>query len=231
LNQSRYLPDRRDLNRCFPGSKRGSLASRIAHTLTAHVLDRSDVIIDLHTGSQGRCNLPQIRCNLDDARARKLAMVFGAPVILHAGLRDGSLRAVCAERGRPALVFEGGEALRADPVSVATAQRGLRRILAHMGMQLLEFTDEMDDAQKSKLYAESTWMRAQRSGLCQLEVELGARVKAGQRLGVIYNPVDTHTTEVTSDNAGRVIGKLMTTLVNRGDALVHITTKKFVRVH
>jgi hypothetical protein len=228
LNHSRYLPDRRDLNRCFPGSKRGSLGSRIAHTLTTLVLDRADVVIDLHTGSLGRCNLPQLRCNLEDARARKLAHVFGTPVVVHAGLRDGSLRAVCADHGRPALVYEGGEALRSDRDAVAAARRGLLNVMGHMHM--VERSDIEPVAQpppKVRFYAESQWQRAPRSGFCQLEIELGQRVKVGEHIGTIHNPADATHYNVLSDMKGLVIGRLMTSLVNRGDALVHVATRRF----
>lgn len=227
LTHSRYLPDRRDLNRCFPGSKRGSLGSRIAHTLTTLVLDRSDVVIDLHTGSLGRCNLPQLRCNLEDTRARKLAHVFGAAVVVHAGLRDGSLRAVCADHGRPALVFEGGEALRSDRAAVAAARRGILNVLEHLHMIDARDEPEAEEPAKVRFYAESQWQRAPRSGLCQLDVELGQRVKAGEVLGTIHNPADATHYEIHSDAKGLVIGRLMTSLVNRGDALVHIATKRF----
>jgi predicted deacylase len=228
LNHSRYLPDRRDLNRCFPGSRRGSLGSRIAHTLTTLVLDRADVVIDLHTGSLGRCNLPQLRCNLQDARARKLAQVFGTAVVVHASLRDGSLRAVCADHGRPALVYEGGEALRSNREAVAAARRGLLNVLEHLHMLGPgEVDPEQEPPPKVRFYAESQWQRAPRSGLCQLDVELGERVKVGQLLGTIHNPAHATQHEIVSDMKGLVIGRLMTSLVNRGDALVHVATKRY----
>ena len=114
LNQSRYLPDRRDLNRSFPGSAKGSIASRTAHTFLNEIVKKAEYGIDLHTGAINRSNLPQIRANLDDAKTEELARVFGAPVILNASIRDGSLRSCAADRGFPMLVYEAGEALRFD---------------------------------------------------------------------------------------------------------------------
>ena len=109
LDQSRYLPDRRDLNRSFPGSEKGSVAARLAHMLVTEVINQSDCGIDLHTGSLHRSNLPQIRANLGDPRTRELAQLFGVPVLLNSGMRDGSLRQYAAEKGVPMLLYEAGK--------------------------------------------------------------------------------------------------------------------------
>ena len=128
----RYLPDRRDLNRMFPGSPRGSLASRIAHLFMTEVVKKCDVGIDVHTAADKRANLPQIRADLDDPRTRELAEAFGAPVMVHARVRDGSLRQAAVEVGAKVLLYEAGEALRFDDESIATGVAGVRRVLAFL---------------------------------------------------------------------------------------------------
>ena len=130
----RYLPDRRDLNRSFPGSARGSLASRIAHLMMTEVIGRCTVGIDLHTGADRRSNLPQIRCDLEDPQTRALAEAFGAPVLFHARLRDGSLRAAARETGARVLLYEAGEAWRFDEYAIAPGVDGVLRVLAALDM-------------------------------------------------------------------------------------------------
>ena len=133
MTGDRYLPDRRDLNRSFPGSARGSLASRIAHLFMEEVVAKSEVGIDLHTGSDRRSNLPQVRADLDDPRTRALAEAFAAPVMLHAKIRDGSLRHAARERGATVLLYEGGENLRFDDYAIDAGVAGVRRVLAVLG--------------------------------------------------------------------------------------------------
>ena len=134
MTGDRYLPDRRDLNRSFPGSPRGSLASRIAHLFMREIVAGCEVGIDLHTGSDRRSNLPQVRADLDDPRTRELAAAFGAPVMLHAGIRDGSLRHAAGEHGAKVLLYEAGEPLRFDDYAVSAGVIGVRRVLAALGM-------------------------------------------------------------------------------------------------
>jgi predicted deacylase len=134
MNGDRYLPDRRDLNRSFPGSSRGSLASRIAHLFTEEITSRCQVGIDLHTGSDHRTNLPQIRADLEDPTTRKLAMAFAPPVMMHASTRDGSLRRSGADLGVSVLLYEGGEAWRFDEGSIQTGVSGVMRVLAELSM-------------------------------------------------------------------------------------------------
>src|SRR5690606_162804 len=134
MTGDRYLPDRRDLNRSFPGSARGSLAARIAHLFMTDVVAKCDVGIDLRTGADRRSDMPQVRADRDDPRTRELAEAFGAPVMLHAGLRDGSLRQAGREAGARVLLFEGGEALRFDDYAVEAGVVGVRRVLARLGM-------------------------------------------------------------------------------------------------
>ncbi|HQF04436.1 MAG TPA: succinylglutamate desuccinylase/aspartoacylase family protein, partial [Phycicoccus sp.] len=180
MNGDRYLPDRRDLNRSFPGSARGSLAGRVAHLFMTEVVDKCEVGIDLHTGSDRRSNLPQVRCDLDDPATRALAEAFGAPVIYHAKLRDGSLRYAARERGARVLLYEGGEAWRFDEWAIAAGVLGVLRVLAHLGM--IDPLEEEPPA-PSLVCRRSGWVRARRTGILQMEAHLGQIVSDHERLG------------------------------------------------
>ena len=134
LDQSRYLPDRRDLNRSFPGSVKGSIAARMAHTFVTEIVAKADYGIDLHTGAINRSNLPQIRANLDDSATLDFAKAFGVPVIINSNIRDGSLRECAADRGLPVLIYEGGEALRFNDLSIRAGLQGVIKAMRHVGM-------------------------------------------------------------------------------------------------
>jgi uncharacterized protein len=216
---SRYLPDRRDLNRSFPGSRRGSLASRLAHLFFDTVVRRCQFGIDFHTGSNGRSNLPHIRCDINDADTRRLAEAFGCPVILHAGLRDGSLRAAAAEAEICSLVYEAGEALRFGRRAVATGVEGTLRVFA--ALRMLRGAPE-PAAEPPMICRKSAWVRAHRSGFCQRKVRLGERVDMGQVVAEVVDSVGKSRAVTRAKHAGVVIGCLKTALVHRGDALVHI---------
>lgn len=214
----RYLPDRRDLNRSFPGSSRGSLASRIAHLFMKEVVKRSDVGIDLHTGADLRTNLPQIRCDIDNRPTRELAEVFGSPIIIDARLRDGSLRQAAVEAEKIMLLYEGGEASRFDPAAIAAGTAGVLRTLNHLGV-----TDiEVPVAQRS-LYSRSTsWSRASNSGIVHLDAHLGELVNPKQQLATIYDPFGKVLGKIKARQGGIVIGHTQAPLVNRGDAVSHV---------
>ncbi|MEV5000603.1 succinylglutamate desuccinylase/aspartoacylase family protein [Nocardioides sp. LML1-1-1.1] len=223
MTGDRYLPDRRDLNRSFPGSARGSLASRIAHLFMTEVVSKCDVGIDLHTAADRRANLPQIRADLDDPRTRELAEVFGAPVMLHARLRDGSLRQAGRDRGATVLLYEAGEALRFDEDAIAVGVRGVRRVLASLGM--IDDEPAPDEAPVEVVESRSSgWVRARGTGILHLEVHLGERVEAGQRLGGLSDTFGRRVRLVHADRAGIVIGLTRAPIVNAGDALVHVAT-------
>lgn len=217
--ESRYLPDRRDLNRSFPGSKRGSLAARVAHLFFDGVVSRCSVGLDFHTGSGGRSNYPQIRCNVDDGDTLRLATRFGAPLIMHANLRDGSLRGAAAARGIPVLLFEGGEAHRFDTASVTAAVDGTFRVFGELGM--IEGVDPAAAA-PPMVSRKSRWMRAGRTGFAHLLVELGDSVEQGQPLASVSDSIGRSEAVVRSRSSGVVIGILRTAHVHRGDALVHV---------
>ncbi|WP_109506937.1 succinylglutamate desuccinylase/aspartoacylase family protein [Nocardioides speluncae] len=219
MSGDRYLPDRRDLNRSFPGSSRGSLASRIAHLFMAEVVAKCEVGIDLHTGADRRTNLPQIRADLDDPRTRRLADAFGAPVMLHARIRDGSLRQAAREKGATVLLYEGGEAWRFDDFAIDAGVAGVRRVLAALDM--IDVV-EADPPPPSIECRQSGWVRARGTGILQLEVDLGQQVSTGQRLGGLSDSFGRRVRLVHADRTGIVIGLAKAPLVNSGDAIVHI---------
>ncbi len=214
----RYLPDRRDLNRSFPGNARGSLAARIAHLMMTEVVAPCEVGIDLHTGSDHRTNLPQIRADLDDDRTRKLAETFGAPVMIHARTRDGSLRHAAREHGATVLLYEGGEALRFDDWAIDAGVAGVIRVLASLGMIDAEATAPDASVESRK----TGWVRAGVSGIVRISCALGATVEAGDHLGVVSNSFGRRLASIKATRSGIVIGRLEAPLVNRGDAVVHI---------
>lgn len=221
MTGDRYLPDRRDLNRSFPGSARGSLASRIAHLLMTEVVAKCDVGIDLHTGSDRRDNLPQIRADLDDPETRRLAEAFGAPVMLHARLRDGSLRQAAREAGAIALLYEAGEALRFEPEPIAVGVAGVMRVLAALDMLDAE---DADEAEPPVACRQSGWVRARGSGILHLEVELGDQVEAGARIGRVADAFGTGGRIVRADRDGIVVGLTRAPIVHAGDAVAHLAS-------
>ncbi len=214
----RYLPDRRDLNRSFPGSARGSLAARIAHLLMTEVVSRCQVGIDLHTGSDHRTNLPQIRADLDDPYTLELAHTFAAPVSVQSRTRDGSLRQAATEAGATVLLYEGGEALRFDPAAITMGRDGTRRILAALGI-----IPTVDHAPaQTTISRRSRWLRAPRSGILHLEADLGARVNQGETIATIVDPFGKRVGRLTAKNDGLIIGHTQHPLVNQGDAVAHV---------
>lgn len=232
LEQSRNMPDRRDLNRSFPGGPQGSLASRLAHLFMKEIVGRSTHGIDLHTASAHRFNLPQVRAKLgsgDDSE--QMARAFGAPVVLDAPLRPGSLRQAARRRGVPVIVYEGGEALRFDEVSIRAGVRGVLNVMTALGM-LTPSKPKQDrqDRGEKRVKAKTTpivansslWLRAGASGIVRPTVKLGARVEKGERVALITEPLGDTTTEVHAPCAGIVIGALRLPLVHEGDALLHI---------
>lgn len=215
---SRYLPDRRDLNRSFPGSPRGSLASRLARLVLDTCIEPCDVGIDLHTGSDNRSNLPQIRADLADEVTRGIAVAFGAPAMIHSRVRDGSLRAAAVRAGKTALVFEGGEALRFDEGVIDVAVDGVLRVLSHLGM----IDGTVPSAETPFEARESAWVRAPASGLLRARAELGERVVAREVLGTIVDAFGNAERPVRARLPGLVIGRNENPVVYRGDALFHI---------
>ena len=219
LDQSRYLPDRRDLNRSFPGSPKGSIAARLANIFIKQIVKKADYGIDLHTGAINRANLPQIRASLDDPRSEDLAKVFGAPVIIKSNILDGSLRACAAEIGMPVLVYEAGEALRFDETSIRAGLRGILNVMRHIGM----LPRGKHGPSVAPVIARSTrWVRAGASGIVTDRISLGASVAEGQRLATISDPLGTEEEAVIAPFDGIVIGRSVLPLAHEGDALFHL---------
>ncbi len=222
LNQSRYLPDRRDLNRMFPGSKRGSLASRLAHLFMTEVVNKCQYGIDLHTAAGHRSNLPQIRADLNDQETLALAKAFGAPVAIHAKVRDGSLRQAATEKGIKVLLYEAGGVQRFEENSVETGVAGVLRVMQHLGMG----SWDVPTAPEPIIVRKTTWVRASRSGICTLTVDAGETVVQGQRVGSIGDALGGRPTYIKASAPGTVIARTYNPLVSQGDALVHIAVPR-----
>ncbi len=220
IHQSRYLPDRRDLNRCFPGSERGSIASRVAHHFFHEIVRRCTHIIDLHTAAINRDNLPQVRAALDEPGVREMAVGFSIPVIINSGLIENSLRAEAGKLGIPVITYEAGEALRLYERSVVTGVRATISVMRTLGM----LPARRQSAPHAEPYiARSTkWFRAPTDGIFRPLVKLGARVEAGDALGVISAPFSSEDHVLTAENDGIVICVHKLPLVNEGEALFHI---------
>ena len=220
VGQSRYLPDRRDLNRSFPGSPKGSMAARLANLIMTEVLPACTHVIDLHTGAVARENLPQIRACLNgNEELAELAKSFNAPVVLDAGLREGTFREAAHSQGIPSLVYEAGEALRFDEVSIRAGAAGILNVLSHLGMTRKRTRLK----EHHPLIAKSTqWIRAPQSGVARSLVALGARVKTGEELAYISDPFGEHEEMVKSTVSGIVIGRARLPLVHEGEAIFHI---------
>ena len=219
LNQSRYLPDRRDLNRSFPGSKKGSIAARLANLFIDEIVSKADYGIDLHTGAINRSNLPQIRANLDHPETLELAETFGVPVIINSDIRDGSLRACALDRGMPVLIYEAGEALRFDEVSIRAGMRGILNIMRQIGM----LPKRKSSKRVNPVIARSTrWVRAPSSGIVTGKIKLGSRVRKDQSLALMSSPLGDEEEHVVAPFDGIVIGRTNLPLAHEGDALFHL---------
>jgi hypothetical protein len=218
VNQSRYLPDRRDLNRSFPGSRRGSMASRLAELIFTDILGQCEFGIDLHTAARHRSNIPQIRANLDDPETRRLAYAFAPPFVIHARLRDGSLRQAADERGTKVLLYEAGSTLRFEREPVETGVTGVLRVLAELGMGSWELPRPQTPVELRK----TTWVRATRGGIATLDVELGDKVEDQTRIGSIGDALAGRPTGIKATATGHVIAVTRNPLVSQGEALVHI---------
>ncbi|WP_372614895.1 succinylglutamate desuccinylase/aspartoacylase family protein [Aquicoccus sp.] len=220
LSHSRYLPDRRDLNRCFPGTEGGSLASRLAHLFMEEIVGRCDLGIDLHSAAVHRTNLPQIRISPDNRETSRLAGVFGAPVILYSQLREGSLRAAAKEAGVDVLLYEAGEALRFDEMAVRAGVSGILRVLRDQGM--LPSKGIAKPRRKPLVSVSSRWLRAPQGGLLRSFRSEGDMIEEGETLAVVSDPFGEVEIPVVSDRAGLIVGRTVFPSVNEGDAVFHL---------
>lgn len=216
---SRYLPDRRDLNRSFPGSSNGSLAAQLANIFMREIVSPSDYGIDLHSGAVHRANLPQIRAKLDNEKIRALASAFGAPIALNAQYRDGSLRQAAQDKGCSMLLYEAGEALRFDEKAIRIGVRGVINVLRALGMSPPAHGKPHDGTVYSNA---SRWVRAPIGGVMRTKKNLGDLVEAGDVIAKISDPFGSNEKTVQSTASGLIIGRTNIPVVNRGDALFHI---------
>ena len=220
LAHDRYLPDRRDLNRSFPGNARGSLASQLAHAFMEHVIAPSTLGIDIHSAAIHRYNLPQIRIAEGSPYLVELAMAFGAPIIVESPLRDGSMRELAQGRATPMLLLEAGEALRFDRLSIDIGTSGVMRVLAHIGM--IEADDGLNVVGIPARANRSQWVRAPRGGVMRLDRQSGDMVLKGDVLGTVGNLFGENTEDMISPIDGIVIGHATLPVVHQGDAVFHV---------
>ena len=224
LNHSRYMPDRRDLNRSFPGSDRGSLASLLADLFMKEVVLRSQYGIDLHTAALHRSNLPQIRIAPDEPELMALAEQFSPPVILVSKLRDGTLRQCARDNGVKMLLYEAGEALRFDETAIDVGVRGILNVMASLNM--IAPLKATKAAVASTISHSSSWLRAPEGGILRSAIDIGARVAKDAVIGEISSPLGDLSVAVIAEDDGIVVGRTNLPIVNRGDALFHVARMK-----
>ena len=221
LHQSRYLPDRRDLNRSFPGSESGSLAARLAHLFIKQVVSQCEYGIDLHTGAIHRPNLPQIRGDLAHPETLRLCRAFGVPLLLNSEPTGGTLREYTTKKGIPVILYEAAEALRFDEVCIRIGVQGVLNVLYELGL-LPRPQPAAETLAEPVVARSSTWARSPDSGVFRALVGLGDGVRSGQVIGMVGDPMGEVEGPVLSPADGVVIGRLNLPLVHEGDALFHI---------
>jgi uncharacterized protein len=217
LYGSRELPDGRDLNRCFPGTKTGSLGSRIAYDLMQHVLPVIDFGIDFHTGGAKINNYPQLRCVFEFPENVFLAEKFSPPLIIDSTYRDGTFRKEASKKQKPILVYEGGESMRFDYLAINEGIQGCLRLMNSYGMIDLDLPNN-----PSVKITKDTWLRANDSGLFHMNAANGAHVHKGDLLGTVCNPFGEVQSEIRSKHDGYIVGINNDPVVNAGDALIHL---------
>ena len=221
--KSRYLMDRRDLNRSFPGSLKGSIASRLANFLLKEILEKASLVIDLHTASLDRINIPQIRATLNNQNIKELAKAFAAPVILETPVLQGSLRESVNKMKIPYLLYEAGEALRFDELSIQVGVRGIVNVMRHVNM--LKTIKNRKNVSPTFAYS-SKWIRANTSGMMTAEKQLGEKVEQNDLLAIIIDPMTLNETNVYAPVNGIIIGMTRLPLIHEGEALFHIASVK-----
>jgi len=221
MSNTRYLPDRRDLNRFFPGNSNGSLASGLAQVLFKNIVCQCAYGIDLHTGSNHRKNLPHLRGDMSDPEVLSMAQAFGAPLALDTPGTEGSLRGAAVAKGIKMLTYEAGEALCLDELSIKAGIRGITSVMKHLGM-LVSRKKERREEHLMHVARNSSWVRAGVSGLFQTRIKLGQMVLKNQILGFIHDPFGSTSFEIRSLTEGIVIGVQTLPSVYKGDALIHL---------
>ena len=224
LNADRAFPDGRDLNRVFPGTKTGSLASRVAYYFTKEILPFADYCLDFHTGGAQRFNASQVRITPEKPDLLKLAAIFNAPFTVYASNISKSYRATCHKIGTPIILFEGGKSQSSNKNIVSQGVEGVMRVLNHLGMLGLGI-----DVPKKKtptiVVNSSRWIRAQKSGLLHLKIPCNKHVEKGEFLATITDPYGTMRFKVLAPNKGYIINVNQAPIVYQGDAIFHISTQ------
>lgn len=215
---SRYLPDRRDLNRHFPGSPTGSLASRVAYSFFTQIIQRCERLVDLHTGSFHRTNLPQLRADLAKPEILEMTKGFGGIAVLQSAGAKGTLRRAAADSGIPAVTIEAGEPLRLQPTEVDQGVKGIETLMHKLNM--VERNRLWPDPQP--VFYDSRWVRANRGGILLGQVGLGERVRVGTLLGTVTDPITNVTSKITSPHNGRVLGMALNQVVMPGFAAFRV---------
>jgi predicted deacylase len=226
LNVKRELPDGRDLNRSFPGSESGSLASQFAYHFMKEIAPHVDYVIDFHTGAAQRNNFPQIRCLLNDERSLQLAKIFNPPFILHSSHIAKTIRESIVKQGKMMLLFEGGKTNSIEEMIVEEGLNGVKRILSHLGMRTFKIDISKD--RKPYFLGESKWMRSPNSGMFQAEVENGAEVKKGDVIGMVTDPYGKFEKKVKAIVDGFIICLNESPVVYKGDAIFHIGIRTYI---
>jgi predicted deacylase len=224
LNRQRELPDGRDLNRAFPGSKSGSLASRVANKLITEIVPKVDLIIDYHTGGADRFNSPQIRIVKDEPVLDELALTFGAPFVLYSKNLNKSFRSACYKRGIPILLFEGGKSYHFSSAITNTGVNGAKRVLRFLDMLNSKFKSSKPK-KECVFIEESRWIRAKYSGMFKASIDVNDFINKGDVIGNITDAYGKFNHFVKADNSGYIISVNDAPIVYKGDALFHISTK------
>lgn len=223
LNSDRSFPDGRDLNRVFPGTKSGSLASRVAFHFTKKVLPHADYCLDFHTGGASRFNAAQIRIKPGDEKLLELAKIFNAPFTVYSNNIEKSYRNTCHKMGIPILLFEGGKSRESNKYIVKEGVDGILRFLKHLDMLGKRHAAPEPHA-KTVIIEKSKWIRAHRSGLLHVKIDCNKHVEKGEFLATITDPYGKMRFKVTSPNEGYIINVNQSPIVNQGDAIFHIST-------
>lgn len=220
---SRYLPDRRDLNRMFPGFKKGSLASQMAYRFMNEIVKKCTHGIDLHTASKNRANLPQIRACLDDPEIARMANAFKAPIILDIDLQEGALRKAAYDNNIPMILFEGGEPLRFNEKVIQSGLNGIISVMREIGMlNKLKAKPTTKKKRKSYIAKSREWLRAPHSGILSVKKHLGDHVKKDELMAVVSDPFGESRFELRAKKQGIIVGMSLLPLVNSGDGIFHV---------
>lgn len=219
LNLTREFPDGRDLNRSFPGTKNGSLASQFAFHFMKEIAPYVDVIIDFHTGAVQRNNSPQTRCDMKYSTSLELCKIFGAPILLSSNLIPKTLRTSTQKIGKDYVLFEGGKANRLDEKVISAGLIGTQRVLKHLGLK--DFKVE-EPKEKLIFIKESSWLRAPNSGMLRLRIENGSFVQKGSLLATISDPFGNFERSVKAPRDGYIFCVNETPLITKGDAIFHL---------